>query len=168
MSTVPEDIVTPMMSKRKHWNSSDETWRQAVAHWIFVCPYEVTNWRDLDVCVTYFAKNLERDPFDPWNFVRLFPCNLPQGATDRAAFHSVQNAWAKSMCAFACTIPLAILARRAGRPLLFKPVNGLQRALVWATVYFGAGERVQHWAYLARLEHPAAIAGAFFQYRKPV
>lgn len=62
--------------------------------------------------------------------------------------------------ALAASAPLGIFARRTGRPLLYLPINALQRLLFGATLYCGTMQRHQHAAQLTALKEKHAMADA--------
>ncbi|KAI0757726.1 hypothetical protein C8Q80DRAFT_1135144 [Daedaleopsis nitida] len=53
--------------------------------------------------------------------------------------------------AFVYTVPVAMLARWTRRPLLFRPVNGVQRLLLGAWIYCTVIREHQRWAYLRQI-----------------
>ncbi|RDX45027.1 hypothetical protein OH76DRAFT_1408471 [Lentinus brumalis] len=60
----------------------------------------------------------------------------------------------------ALAVPFGMLARWTRRPLLFRPVNGLQRLLWGSYLYFDFGRENQHWRYLQQIQDKEQCAKA--------
>lgn len=54
---------------------------------------------------------------------------------------------------FAVSIPLAMAARWTGRRSLFRPINGVQRLLLWASIYPSFMKHYQHYTYVRGFEN---------------
>ncbi|KAI8969681.1 hypothetical protein BD414DRAFT_256425 [Trametes punicea] len=119
---------------KDHCRSDERTWLISAFAWLALCHFKVKDKQDFEVCVTHLANTV---------------CSHP----DKDFLDYVD----RPMIAFAVSVPLAILARRSGIPWLFRSLNGLQRVLVGAMIYFGPAQKYQHYAYLKKIRDPAAM-----------
>lgn len=74
------------------------------------------------------------------------------------AFYGAQDYETKALIPFAVSIPFAVAVRWAGRRSLFRPVNGLQRLLLWAALYPDLIQAHQHYAYLRGFKNKQRLA----------
>ncbi|KAI0816903.1 hypothetical protein BC628DRAFT_1405177 [Trametes gibbosa] len=64
----------------------------------------------------------------------------------------------KAMIPFVVSIPFAMAARWTQLRAVFRPMNGLQRLLLWATIYPDTMQRYQHYSYLRGLRNKKVMA----------
>ena len=58
------------------------------------------------------------------------------------------------------SIPFGMLARWTRRPLLFRPVNGMQRLMFGLYLYLDLGRENQHWRYIQQIQDKEQCAKA--------
>ncbi|KAJ3012446.1 hypothetical protein NUW54_g1864 [Trametes sanguinea] len=93
------------------------------------------SWKDFETCSTHLANACSTTP--------------ETDSFDYSAY---------PMYALLASVPFAMLARRTRIPALFLPLNGLQRLLVGATIYFGPVQRYEHYSQLRNLQQSDRIA----------
>ncbi|KAI0672462.1 hypothetical protein C8Q78DRAFT_1027308 [Trametes maxima] len=140
------DIFGKIHWWHNHMWSDTTTWMTSAA--IFIAFYNIKGLakEDVDVCVTHIANtrcsNLSEE-FVPmyeehWLDLRDYT-RFPLGL-------------------LALSVPLGMFARRTGRPMLFRPINGLQRLLFGATLYAGTMQKFQHHAYPCSIRDKHSLA----------
>ncbi|KAI0641249.1 hypothetical protein C8Q79DRAFT_331454 [Trametes meyenii] len=127
-----------LMWWHNHFWSDEATWMQTAFLWKAVFGLSGFSPEDLDICITHIANTrLRNSTTSSFSNYGMFPFN-----------------------ALVSSIPLAIAVRSTRLPLLFRPMNGIQRALVGATIYFTTMQNYQHYAYLKTLKDPSSIKRA--------
>ncbi|EIW65359.1 uncharacterized protein TRAVEDRAFT_42733 [Trametes versicolor FP-101664 SS1] len=128
-----------LLGKLAWWHdhiwSHEETWYRASVIWVTKLKPQDLSLNDFDRCVTHLANTFEADD----DF-----------------YYQDYALWA--FIPFGVSIPFAMAARWGQRRALSRVINGLQRLLMWATLYPYNMQQYQHYANLRKLENKHAIA----------
>ncbi|EIW65360.1 uncharacterized protein TRAVEDRAFT_33897 [Trametes versicolor FP-101664 SS1] len=135
------DHAAGSMGKRIAWWhnhiwSREETWYRASVIWLDMYGEQDISLNDYDRCVTHLANTfeIEDDDFGYQDYVL----------------------W--TWIPFLVSMPFAMAARWTQRRGLFRPINGMQRLLMWSTLYPATMQTYQHYSNLRGLEAKRAIA----------
>ncbi|OJT15619.1 hypothetical protein TRAPUB_5947 [Trametes pubescens] len=139
--TMTYESATGVWGKLAWWHnhiwSSEETWLRTAAIWEirFGKTVNFSSIADWDRWITHVASTAQSEPDE-----------------DDAMVIQYADYRLKALIPFAVSIPLAMVARWTGRRSLLRPMNGLQRLLLWASIYPSFMKPYQHYAYLRGFE----------------
>ncbi|KAI0641237.1 hypothetical protein C8Q79DRAFT_330221 [Trametes meyenii] len=117
------------------WSDKD-TWSRVAIRWALIYGVKNMSPDDFDFVVTHIANT----------------CCHVEGTFSYVDYGS------KASIPFGICTPFAMLARWLGPPLLYLPLNGLQRLFWWGVMYPDIGQKYQHYAYLRHFPNKHAVA----------
>ncbi|KAI0668773.1 hypothetical protein C8Q78DRAFT_979357, partial [Trametes maxima] len=119
-----------------HIWSDEDTWSRVAIRWALIYGTKGMSPDDVDFVVTHIANT----------------CCHVEGTFSYVDYGN------QALIPFGICTPFSMLARWLGPPLLFLPLNGLQRLFWWGIIYPDVGQRYQHYTYLRQFSNKHAVA----------